>query len=297
MRIAVLASPESWYVRDLQRASAGRDELVVLPFSGIRSELNDEGERVCCGGITLTDFDVILVRTMPPGSLEQVVFRMDALGRCEAKGVVVLNPARAVEAAVDKYLASAKLLAAGLRTPRTIVCQNVDDAMQAFERLGQDVVVKPLFGSEGRGITRVTDADVAFRAVKLLAQLGAVFYLQEFLPHHGEDLRLFVLGNQVLGMKRQNLRDWRTNVSRGATAAALAVSDELAEIARQAADAVGAVIAGIDILPARNGNSYVLEVNAVPGWRALARTLDIDIARQILDFAHGLVRKGSTHRS
>ena len=284
MKLAVLASPDSWYSRDLQRAAGNRHQITILPFSEIQSRLTIDGIQVQSGGHDLANFDAVLVRTMPPGSLEQVVFRMDALARCEALGVLVVNPPRAIEAAVDKYLASAKLAAAGLATPRTIVCQTVDEAMSAFEWLGRDVVIKPLFGSEGRGMTRVSDADLALRAFKLLVQLGAVLYLQEFVPHEGEDIRLFVLGDRVFGMKRRNLLDWRTNVSRGATAEAIPMTDELSNIARQATAAIGACVAGVDLLPSRSGERFVLEVNGVPGWRALARVLDIDIAQRLLDF-------------
>jgi ribosomal protein S6--L-glutamate ligase len=288
MKLAVLASPDSWYAHDLQRAAGAKHRITVLPFSEIQSQLIGGEIQVCSGGQNLAEFDAVLVRTMPPGSLEQVVFRMDALARCEARGVAVVNPPRAIEAAVDKYLASAKLAAAGLATPRTIVCQTVDDAMLAFDQLNRDVVIKPLFGSEGRGITRVNDPDMAFRAFKLLVQLSAVLYLQEFIPHEGADIRLFVLGKSVFGMRRRNALDWRTNVSRGATTEACDVSDEMAHLARQATDAVGALMAGVDLLPARSGERFVLEVNAVPGWRALARSLNLDIASLVLDYVASL---------
>ena len=94
---------------------------------------------------------------MPPGSLEQVVFRMDLLARLEAAGTWSFNPARAIEAAVDKYLTTARLAAAGLPVPRTGVCQTVEDALAGFDALGGDVVLKPLFGGEGRGIARLAD--------------------------------------------------------------------------------------------------------------------------------------------
>ena len=61
----------------------------------------------------LAGFDAVVVRTMPPGSLEQVVFRMDLLHRLQQRGVRVLNPPHALETCVDKYLASARLEAAG----------------------------------------------------------------------------------------------------------------------------------------------------------------------------------------
>lgn len=268
-----------------------------VTFCELSSALSSAGADVTSGGCRLNDVDAVLVRTMPPGSLEQVVFRMDALARLEAAGKVVMNPPRAIEAAVDKYLASARLAAAGLTIPRTIACQTADDAMAAFATLGGDVVLKPLFGSEGRGITRLADEALALRAFKMLEQLGAVLYLQEFIDHEGADWRLLVVGERVLGMRRRNPLDWRTNVSRGATAEPLEVTSELAELAQRAAAAVGAPLAGVDLLPGRDGAVYAIEVNAVPGWKALSRALDIDVARLVLDFVASAVEQRSLERA
>jgi RimK family alpha-L-glutamate ligase len=297
LRVAVLASPDSWYARDLVRAAGADHEIVVLPFSSIsasvftpprgranltsvRSELHK-----------LESFDATLVRTMPPGSLEQVVFRMDCLARLVAYGGVVINPPRAIEAAVDKFLTTAKLQASGFFVPRTVCCQTADDAMLAFEQLGGDVVVKPLFGSEGRGITRLNDENLALRAFKMLTQLGAVLYLQEFIPHEGLDIRLLVIGDRVLAMRRVNQLDWRTNISRGAVAEAFEPDVSLVKLARRAAAAVHAPLAGVDFLPGKDGKLYAIEVNAVPGWRGLAKALKVDVARLVLDFVAAEARR------
>ncbi len=291
MRLAVLAAPESWYARDLARAAGGDHEVVTLPFSAISAELGGAAThtRVTSASRDLAEFDAVLVRTMPPGSLEQVVFRMDCLARYEAAGGIVVNPPRAIEAAVDKFLTSARLAAASLLTPRTVCCQTADEALATFEALGRDVVLKPLFGSEGRGITRLTDEALAERAFKMLAPLGAVLYLQEYVPHEGCDIRLLRIGEQTLAMRRRNPLDWRTNISRGAAAELLVPNDELVEMARCAADAVGAPVAGVDILPGRDGRFYVLEVNAVPGWKGLAKAHGIDVARLVLEFVKNQV--------
>ena len=292
MHIAVLASPDSWYLKDLARAAGGRQRISRAGFAEIASRVDADGVSVYSGDVRLDDFDAILVRTMPPGSLEQVVFRMDALARLEAAGRLVLNPPRAIEVAVDKYLALARLQAAGLRVPRTIACQTADDAMLAFAALGGDVVVKPLFGAEGRGIARVNDEAVAWRTFRLLADLRAVIYVQEFLPHEGCDLRLFVLGDQVLGMRRWNPADWRTNVSRGARTEPFVPTDDLAALARKAAAAVSAPIAGVDLLPCRDGQVYTIEVNAVPGWQALSRAVGRDVAALVLEYVESAWRAG-----
>jgi RimK family alpha-L-glutamate ligase len=282
MDIAILAARDSWYFRDLARAAGSRHRLTSISYKSLGSQVTGANLSIDGGGLSLNSLDGVLVRSMPPGSLEHVVFRMDALARLEAAGVRVVNPARAIEAAVDKYLATAKLQAAGLLVPPTIVCQTAADGLAAFETLGGDVVVKPLFGGEGRGITRVSDVAIARRVFVSLEQIGAVLYLQQFVPHDGVDWRLLVIGDEVLGMKRINPDDWRTNISLGARPAPLEVTVELAQLARRAAAAVGATVAGVDLLPARDGRLYAIEVNAVPGWRALGEVTGVDVAERVL---------------
>src|SRR5208282_4013981 len=198
MRIGLLAGGDGWHARDLRRAARqlGHD-TVLLDF-----------RRLAAGVATKVDLpggiDGVVVRTMPPGSLEQVVFRMDVLHRLQAGGVPVLNPPLALETCVDKYLASARLAAAGLPVPPTAVCQDADTALQAFADLGGDVIVKPLFGSEGRGMVRVSDPDLAWRTFRTLERLQLVLYLQRFIAHPGWDLRAFAIGGRVRASMRRH---------------------------------------------------------------------------------------------
>jgi ribosomal protein S6--L-glutamate ligase len=277
-------------VSDLQRAAAGTGhEAVPVDFRRV-------GAGVSAALDPLAGFGAVMVRTMPPGSLEQVVFRMDVLHRLEARGVPVLNPPKAIETCVDKYLASARLEAAGLRVPPTIVCQNADAALEAFDILGRDVVVKPLFGSEGRGMLRVSDVDLAWRTFRALERTQSVLYLQRFIGHPGWDLRVFLLGDRVLGaMRRHSRSGWRTNVAQGGRAEPVRLTGEQEELARQAAKAVGAPVAGVDLLPGPAGEWYVLEVNAVPGWRALAPVIQLDVATALVRFLAHEYSRGFGH--
>jgi ribosomal protein S6--L-glutamate ligase len=228
---------------------------------------------------------------MPPGSLEQVVFRMDLLHRLQSRGLAVLNPPAALETCVDKYLASARLEQAGLRVPPTVVCQHADAALEAFRHLGGNVVVKPLFGSEGRGMMRIADPELAWRTFRTLERQQSVLYLQRFIPHPGWDLRVFVLGNRVLGaMRRHAKQDWRTNVAQGGAAELVRLTIVEEELALRSAAAVKVPVAGIDLLPGPEGEYYVLEVNAVPGWRALAPVIGLDVALEIMRFFAGEYR-------
>lgn len=279
MQFAVVAGSEGWHVRDFSRASVERGHRVhFIDFQRLQASLG-------MNHLEIDRVDAMLVRSMPLGSLEQVIFRMDVLHRQQVRGVQVINPPLALETCIDKYLALAKLEAEGLPIPPTMVCQNVEEAMSTFGLLGQDVVVKPLFGSEGRGMIHLTDSEIAWRTFKTLERIQAVIYLQKYIEHPGWDLRVFVLGGKVLAsMKRHGKGDWRTNVAQGGTGEPVVITSDLEELALRSARCTDIVAGGIDLLQDNKGDWVVLEVNAVPGWRALSRICKIDVATEIIKF-------------
>jgi ribosomal protein S6--L-glutamate ligase len=234
----------------------------------------------------LKDYDAVLVRTMPLGSVEQIVFRMNALHVALSAGVQVLNPPRCLEIAIDKWLTLDIARQSGIETPRTICCQTREDALLAFEMLGRDCIVKPIFGGEGRGIVRVTDADMAWRVFSTLEQMQSVIYIQEFLVSQGYDLRLLVVGDELFCVRRENHGDWRSNVARGGKAIPHEPAFEQISIAFRACKAIQGWMIGVDILPTIDGRNVLLEVNAVPGWRATAAALNVDMAQLVLNRLH-----------
>ena len=284
MRIALLSGGDGWHIRDLIRAAAELGHVAEpVDFRRVVAAVGTDALPTP-EAPTLDDVDAVIVRTMPPGSLEQVVFRMDRLHALAARGVPILNPPRALEVCVDKYLALNRLSAAGMRVPETVVCQHADAALAAFEQLGQDVVIKPIFGSEGRGMVRVTDPEIAWRTFRTIERTQSVLYVQRFIPHPGWDLRAFVLDGRVLAaVRRLGNGDWRTNVAQGARAEPVTLSGEHEALAISAAEAVGVIAAGVDLLPGPDGEWYVIEVNAVPGWRALAPATGVDVARLMIE--------------
>ena len=269
-------------MQDLARACAELGhEASVLDFRTLHAGAPSPGTRFD----PLAGFDACIIRTMPAGSLEQVVFRMDLLHMAAANGVKVLNPPRAVEVCVDKFLTNVRLVYAGLPVPVTVCCQRADDAQTAFDAMGGDVVVKPLFGAEGRGMVRVTDAELAWRTFRAIEQTGGVIYLQQFVKHPGWDVRAFVIGGKIVAaMRRRSYGDWRTNVAQGGTAERIELAPAERELALRAAAAVGAPVCGVDLLPGPSGEWFVIEVNAVPGWRALAPACGLDVAKGIVRF-------------
>ncbi len=279
MRIAILSGGTGWHVQDLLRAATELDHTAqIVDFRTLAAGVEIEPQ-------PLAGFDAAIVRTVPAGSLEQVIFRMDVLHAAAGRGLRVVNPPRAVETCVDKYLTNVRLANAGLPTPPTHVAQRADDAFEAFAKLGGDVVIKPVFGAEGRGMQRISDRELAWRTFRVLEQTGQLIYQQRFVHHPGYDLRVFVMGGKVrAAMRRTAHGDWRTNVAQGGTTERAELSDNAVSLALRAAAVVGCDIAGVDLLPGPNGELFVIEVNAVPGWKALAATCGIDVATEIVGF-------------
>lgn len=293
MRMAIIGVPDGHYVRDLLQAAAryanarsGRKpiEAIVCTFESLSAEMVDLDRWIVrAGAVVLNDMDFVIVRTMPLGSLEQIVLRMDVLHLLQRQGVCVVNSPRALEIAIDKWLALYTLRELGVSMPRTVSCQTRADAMVAFELLGGDIVVKPIFGGEGRGIVRITDPDIAWRVFSTLEQMRQVAYIQAFIPHHGYDLRLLVIGDEVLAVRRQSMDDWRTNVSRGAVAIPHEPTDTQRRIALQAARSVDGFAIGVDLIPGKDGKDYLIEINAVPGWKGTGAALGVDVADRFIE--------------
>ncbi|MFN8652643.1 MAG: RimK family alpha-L-glutamate ligase [Gemmatimonadales bacterium] len=283
MHVAILSSTTGWHLDELTRAARARGlEPLVLPWEGNVSPIGRAGG-VANSGHDLSRVRAILPRIIPGGSLEQIIYRVDTLHRLEEDGIRVMNSARAIERTVDKSWTSAILARGGLPTPETIVCESYDAAFEAWRALGGDVIVKPLFGSMGLGMSRVTDEDLAWRVFRVVETVRGVYYLQRTVPHQGRDVRVFVVGDRVLGAMERRAPGWRTNFSRGGTASPVDLPPAWAELALRAAALVGTEYAGVDLLPADDGTVYVLEVNGIPGWEGLQQATGIDVAGAIIE--------------
>jgi RimK family alpha-L-glutamate ligase len=320
MQVAILSARTGWHTSELCRALAERGHSgVVLPYEQLRARLGgaltasaahdpppaDARPGLHNAGLPLFAADAVLARIIPAGSLEQIIYRVDALHWLEERGVPVMNSPRAIERSVDKFYTDALLTEAGVPTPPTVVCETVDDAVDAVRDMGS-VVIKPIFGSMGHGLVRVSDPDTAWRVLRALAQVRSVFYVQQAIAHDGRDIRVFVCGGRVVGAIERIAApgDWRANVSRGATARPTTLPESWSALAIRAADVIGADYAGVDLLPrsssagtsVRAGDEpFVLEVNGIPGWEGLQAATGIDVAGAIAE--HLLAKIHSAHSS
>jgi len=293
LRAGVLGASGSWHSRGLIGALSERGhEVLAIPATRLQSEIGEDGDVHVLGpeDAMLDALDLLIIRGLPRGSLEQVIFRVDSLHVLAEHGVRCVNSPRAIERTVDKSWASAVLADAGVPTPPTIVCERYEGAMHAFERLGGDVVVKPLFGAMGSGIVRIEDRDVAHRVFRALELERTVYYVQQTIATAGRrDLRALVVGGEVAGAMERVTDSWRANIARGARPHAVALSEAERGLALAAAAAVGADVSGVDLLVTPNGETVVLEVNGIPGWQALQSVCDEDLTQLVVMSCEALV--------
>lgn len=294
------AAPLGWHLAELNAAATRLDvKLFFADYEALIAHVDDDAVRSVVAGeladvahpvdVQLDKVDAIFTRTMPPGSMEQILFRLAVLHdeygrrtRC-GRSHSIVNPPAALELAIDKYATLARVTRMGISTPATGVTQSRSCAMRLFEQLGGDVVVKPIFGGEGRGVMRIRDAELAWTTFSTLQQLGAIFYVQQFVAPGGRDLRLFVIGPHVHAIRRTCPDGFRTNVRAGGRAEWIEMRSEWQDLARRVCHEFQLTVAAIDLLETANGNDYrLVEVNAIPGWKAAQSVAPINFAEQIV---------------
>jgi len=237
----------------------------------------------------IKELSALLVRPIGRGSLEEIIFQVNTLHRLYSKGLNVINKPSTIEKAVDKYYTLTLLEDAGISIPKTIVTENVEEALLSFKKF-KDVVVKPVFGSRGIGIARISNPDIAERSFRTLRFFKHVIYIQEYVSHGLKDLRAFVIDGRVVAAMHRVASTWKTNVSLGAKPVREKISKEAEELAIKSAEVLGCEIAGVDLLESNKG-LLVNEVNSQPGWRGLQTTTKIDIASEIADYVISQAKK------
>jgi len=242
-------------------------------------------------GLTIPGFerglpDAVLVRSIAAGSFEAVTRRLGVLHALGRLSVPVWNSAQAIERCVDKSMTTFLLGNVGLPTPPTFAVEGLAAAEEiaARELPRGPLVLKPLFGAQGRGIRLVREPS----DLPAADEVNGVYYLQRYVPRAGppfRDFRIFVCAGKAVAMMSRRGADWITNVNRGAVPEEVSGHDqaELEALAVAAAAAVGADFAGVDIVPAADGGLFVLEVNSMPAWSGLQSVAAVNIADAIAE--------------
>lgn len=287
-RIPVFTDDPGWHGKRLSEAFAARGyetEFVSLKDCALRL---DSGEQA----ILIPGFEHelpagVFVRGVPGGTLQRVIARLDILHALEMMGVAVYNDGHAIERTVDKAMTSFLLHFHGVPTPPTWVCESRQQAREIYLRetmAGRELVIKPLFGSQGQGIRKL-NAETTL-PVPLEQYVDGLYYLQRYIDS-GEgawhDYRVFVIRGKAIAAMIRHGSYWVNNVAQGGRCEAIAAEGELARLAEAAAVAVDVDYCGVDIIRDRDGKLYVLEVNSIPAWKGLQGATGLNIGQLLVD--------------
>lgn len=207
--------------------------------------------------------DIALGRLDVLETLDGIEDGMRELGKLAGAGVTVLNPPTALASTHDKLLTARTLRRAGLPHPHTwLVADGIPAPVPELP-----VVLKPRHGSWGRGVTLCRTREDVEQAMRALWSDEGIL-AQELVPPLGWDARLVVSGGRIVGAARRIAAEgeWRTNVSLGGRSVPFAPPPLPRTIAVLAAEAVGADLVGVDLLPTRTGWT-IAELNGAVDFR------------------------------
>ena len=282
--IAILTDDPGWHGDELQTALASRgySSACISPME-CYFNLTETAE------VILPKFGstprAVFIRGIPGGTLEQIVCRLNIMHTLSAHGVLIYNNPRGIERTVDKAMTSILLKDAGLPTPDTWVCESKEYAESICRQAQQqkkDIVLKPLFGSQGIGIHRISNNQALIHDEKF----AGVYYLQTFIECVSEtpfDIRVFVINSTAQAAMTRHNTTWVTNRAKGAVCHHLPLDKTLSELAEAAIKAVGIEYGGVDIIMDKNAQLHVIEVNSVPSWYGLQKVTDYNIAEVLID--------------
>jgi len=291
LRVAIMTDEVGWHTRQLQaalreRGASGR----CIDLADCRIDTAAAWHGLAIPGFGRELPDAVLVRGIAGGSFEQVTKRLGVLHALRELGVPVYNDARAIERSVDKSMTSLLLHAARIPTPPTWATESPSEAQRIVMResaAGHALVLKPLFGSQGKGLQLVGQVDGVHRPLPALdAGYGSMAYLQRFIAPTetpGFDWRVLVIGGRAVTAMRRVSAHWIHNVAQGARCAPTPLVPELARLAEAAAAALEMDYAGVDLMPSASGAPIqVIEVNGVAAWQGLQRVTGFNIARALV---------------
>lgn len=290
-RIGIVTSDHGgWHSQRLFAAASRVAEAAMLDPLDLSVRVNGQGAGVYLAEKPAEYFDALILRGLNEEGLPD--FQLDALRMAEDSVPVVVNRVEGVLTALDKARSGYLLRRAGLPTPPTVVTQRLAVAEAAVKGYGE-AVLKPLYGSLGESIVRVTDTPEGKEQVaEMLDRYGAIV-VQRFEPPGGEDVRAFVVGDTVIAAirRRAPAGEWITNVSRGATVEMFSLPPEQAALCVQATRVVGLDYTGVDLIETPAGPT-IIEVNGSPSGEGVESASGVSVAEAIVAHVIDRLQRG-----
>ncbi len=285
IRTLILTEKEGWHFQQLELSLTKKNHLVqsaCLSDFSISLNKNKVILKIC--GEEIPKVDNILVRFIPGGTLEEIVFYLNILKILESMKIRVINDAGSIERTVDKLYTSYLLNQNNINTPKTFVMRGSESSSRFIKNYNFDslLIYKPLFGSQGDNIRLIRGSD----DFNQLDNSTNIYYFQEYLENiPNYDYRVLVINNKddtnVFYMTRYG-ETFINNVSKGATCTREKLDDEVIEMAIKSSRLLNINFCGVDIIRYKD-KYYVIEVNSIPAWRGLQEVESKQISDYIIN--------------
>jgi [lysine-biosynthesis-protein LysW]--L-2-aminoadipate ligase len=208
----------------------------------------------------------------------------------EGKGVNVINCLNASIFAGNKLFTHMLLQKQGIPTPFSAVAFSEEAALEALEKSGYPMVLKPTVGSWGRMIALLKDRDSAegiMESRERMYPIYQVYYLEEFVQRPPRDIRAIMVGDKVVAAIYRYSGDgqWKTNMALGGRAEVCKVTKELEDICIKAKNAVYGQIVGVDLMESKEKGLVVHEINNTTEYKNTVRVTGVDIPAMMIDYA------------
>ena len=287
LQIALISDELGWHSTQLI-ASFKRRSCELTQVLLRECYFDDSTNGLCLPGFGDRLPDGVFVRGIPAGSLETVTFYLGVLHALERLGVFVYNQASMIERSVDKTMTSFLLARHSISTP---AAWSFADWQRAERLVKQQVlekrrrlVLKPVFGSQGKGLHLIADRTSWLQVSQYLQDEERICYLQTFVEsEEANDWRVFVVGGTAIAAMKRVGRDWINNVACGAVCVAAELQNDICELAQEAVSQLGLFYGGVDMIKDSDGRWWVVEVNSIPAWKGLQGVSTVNIADYLVD--------------
>jgi [lysine-biosynthesis-protein LysW]--L-2-aminoadipate ligase len=217
-----------------------------------------------------------------------------ALHILNAWGIPTVNTAAVAETCGDKLITSSALRKAGVPQPHNVIAFTPEAALDAIERMGYPVVLKPVVGSWGRLLAKINDRDAAEAVLEHKNTLGSyqhsIFYIQEFIKKPGRDIRVIAVGDKIITAMYRVSEHWITNTARGGEGQVCPITPELEEICVRAVQAVGGGVLAVDIIEHPERGYLVNEINHTMEFHTAQPVNNVDIGDVIVDYLLSVIK-------
>ncbi|MBW2982054.1 RimK family alpha-L-glutamate ligase [Candidatus Woesearchaeota archaeon] len=277
--ISLGSKSSKWTVKALKKYIRTVDDLNI---KDIEVTLSPKGMEILYKGKPLEDYDCIFAK----GSFRYAPLLRAITTIAGKKSYTPISPA-AFTIAHDKMITQLILQQKGIPTPMTYLSATPEAAKKVLENAHYPIIMKFPQGTQGKGVMFADSFAAANSMMDALTALKQPFLIQEYIETEGVDIRVIVVGDQVVAaMKRKAEQgEKRANIHAGGKGQSYKLDPQSKKIAIEAAKAIGAEICAVDILESVKG-PLVIELNISPGLQGITEATKIDVAAKIARFLY-----------